>query len=147
MSLQRWNPFAELQRMQDEAEARWTGDRRQLAFQPLVDIYEEKDAIFVKAELPGVKAEDVQINCENSVLTLSGTRRLDKEENRDGYHRIERTYGSFTRSFSLPSTVDPGAIEASLDEGILTLRLPKRVEAQPRKIDVKVAAKKSAAHA
>ena len=87
------------------------------------------------------------INCENSVLTLSGTRRLDKEENRDGYHRIERTYGSFTRSFSLPSTVDSGAIEASLDEGILTLRLPKRVEAQPRKIDVKVAAKKPAAHA
>ena len=138
--LERWNPFAEIQRMQDEAFSRHQGsDRRQLAFAPLVDIFEDKDAIFVKAELPGVKAEDVHIHSENNVLTLSGTRKLEKEDNRDGYHRIERTYGSFSRSFSLPATVDASAIEATLEEGVLTLKLPKRADAQPRKIDVKSA--------
>jgi HSP20 family protein len=124
--------------MQDEVAARSGSDRRQLAFQPLVDIFEDKDAIFVKAELPGVRADDIHINSENNVLTLSGTRKLEQEENRDGYHRIERTYGTFARSFTLPNMVDTGHIEASLADGILTLKLPKRAEAQPRKIDVKV---------
>src|SRR5688500_16897904 len=112
--LERWNPFAEIQRMQDEVAGRWGSDRRQLAFQPLVDIFEDKDAIFVKAELPGVRADDITINSENNVLTLSGSRKLDQEENRDGYHRIERTYGTFARSFTLPATVDSTHIEASL---------------------------------
>ncbi len=137
--MDRWNPFAEISRLQDEVVNRWT-DRRQMAFQPLVDIFEDKDAIFVRAELPGVKADDVNINVENNVLTLTGERKLDNDENREGYHRIERAYGNFTRSFQLPNTVDAQHIEASLTDGVLSLRLPRRAETQPRRIEVKTTA-------
>lgn len=136
----RFDPFAELSRLQDELSqvARATRrDRREAAFQPVVDIYEGKDAIFVKAELPGVKPEDVHIHVENNLLTLGGERKLENVEDGEGYHRVESTYGSFTRSFQLPSTVDAESIDANLDAGVLTLKLPKRAEAQPRKIAVK----------
>ena len=136
----RFDPFAELSRLQDEM-ARvghaTRQDRREFQFQPVVDIFEAKDAIVVKAELPGVKAEDVNIHVEKNLLTISGERRLENEENRDGYHRIESAYGAFSRSFALPNHVQSEGIDASLDNGILTLRMPKRAEAQPRKIQVK----------
>ena len=138
--LGRFDPFAELSRLQDELSqvARATRrDRREAAFQPVVDIYEGKDAIFVKAELPGVKPDDVHIHVENNLLTLSGERRLENVDDGEGYHRVESTYGAFTRSFQLPNTVNPESIDANLDAGVLTLRLPKRAEAQPRKIAVK----------
>jgi HSP20 family protein len=136
----RFDPFAELSRLQDEMSrvAHATReDRREFQFQPVVDIFEAKDAIVVKAELPGVKADDVNIHVEKNLLTISGERRLENEENRDGYHRIESTYGTFSRSFSLPNHVNSEAIDANLENGILTLRMPKRAEAQPRKIQVK----------
>ena len=133
--LGRWDPFSEMSRLQDEM-SRWSGDRRG-GFVPPVDIYEDKEAIFVKAELPGVKVDDVHISVENNLLTIRGDRKLEREEKKDNYHRIERTYGSFTRSFTLPSTVQTDQIDADMKDGILTLRLPKRAEAQPRRISVK----------
>jgi HSP20 family protein len=116
-------------------EGRTLGGREML--RPAVDILEEEDAIVLKAELPGVKPEDVDITIENGMLTISGERRLESEEKRENYHRVESSYGSFSRSFALPDRVDPSSIEASMASGILNLRIAKRAEAQPRKIEVK----------
>jgi len=137
--LDRFNPFAEMSRLEDE----FLGGRgeRRMTFQPLVDIYEEKDAIVVKAELPGVKPDELSIQIENSVLTLSGKRQLEREDKRESYHRIERSYGSFTRSFVLPNTVDSAKISAEMEAGVLTLKLPRKPEAQPRRIEIKAAGK------
>lgn len=139
--LNRWDPFSELSRVQDEM-SRWLEPqgRRQASFAPAVDIFEEKDAILVKAELPGVKPDDVHINVERNLLTLRGERKLEKEDNKEGYHRIERAYGMFTRSFSLPDTVDTENIDASYDAGVLTVRLPKKASVQPKRIAVKAGA-------
>lgn len=133
--LSRWDPFSEISRLQGDLNRLWGESRA--GFQPAVDIFEEEGAIVMKAEVPGMKAEDLHVNVENGVLTLSGERKLENEEQREGYHRIERSYGSFTRSFVLPKTVDGESIDASLDGGLLTLRLPKREAAQPRRIEVK----------
>ena len=132
--LTRWDPFAELSRMQNDLN-RMRGEQR-LGFSPAVDILEEEEAILLTAELPGMKAEDVHVHVENNVLTLSGERRLENEEKKEGYHRIERSYGSFSRAFALPKTVDADAIEAKLEEGILRPRLPKRAAAERRRIAV-----------
>jgi HSP20 family protein len=137
-SLNRWDPFTEIARLQDEMSRHFaTGDRRAASFAPAVDIFEDKDAIFVKAELPGLKAEEVDIHVENDVLTISGERKLEKKDESAGYHRIERTYGSFTRSFSLPKNVAADQVEAEMTDGVLTVKLPKKAEAQPKKIAVK----------
>lgn len=139
--LNRWDPFTEIARLQDEMNRAWSqgqqGERRGAAFTPAVDIYEDKDAIYVKAELPGVKAEEVNIHVENDILTLSGERKLEKTEDKDGYHRIERVYGTFTRSFALPKNVAADSVEADLSDGILSVKLPKKAETQPKKIAVK----------
>jgi HSP20 family protein len=142
--LHRWDPFAELSRLQDDVarafrDTRGSGTR---SFTPPVDIFEEKDAIVVRAELPGVKAEDVQITVENDLLTIQGERKLERREEGEGWHRVESTYGTFTRSFALPKTVDASSIDANLEHGLLSVRLPKKVEAQPRKIEVKVSSAK-----
>ena len=136
--LDRWNPFAEMSRLEDEVWGR-NADTRRMTFQPRVDIYEDKGAIVVKAELPGTKTSDINIQVENNVLTLSGERKLENEANTETYHRIERAYGTFARSFVLPNTVDSTNIEAELTDGVLTLRMPRRAEAQPRRIEVKAA--------
>lgn len=144
--LGRFDPFEELSRLQDDwSRALGRRERGRVAFQPAVDIYESKDAIFVKADLPGVKAEDVTLHVENHVLTLTGERKMEKVESDEGWHRVESTYGAFTRSFQLPNGVDVEAIDASMNDGILTLKLPKRAEAQPRRIQVKTAGKEVSA--
>jgi HSP20 family protein len=107
------------------------------AFQVAVDIREEDDAFYVDAEVPGMSAEDVKVDVEKNVLTLSGERKVEKEEIEDTYRRVERQYGSFTRSFTLPETVDTDNISADLKEGVLALRLPKKEAPTPRKISVK----------
>lgn len=139
--LNRWDPFTEIARLQDEMTRHWSqapqGERRAASFAPAVDIFEDKDAIYVKAEIPGVKAEEVNIHVENNVLTLSGERKLAKAEDKDGYHRIERVYGTFTRSFALPNNVVSDQVEAELTDGILSVKLPKKAEPQPKKIAVK----------
>jgi HSP20 family protein len=134
--LTRWNPFEEMQRLQDEVFRPWGTGQRQ-ALRPAVDIHEDEGTIKVMAELPGLKPEDVHVEVEDNVLTLSGERRLEHEDQREGYHRIERAFGSFTRSFVLPRAVDAQSIDAQMKDGTLTIRLPKRAESQPRRIDVK----------
>ncbi len=138
--LSQFNPFAELSRLSDELRSS-RGDRRGYTFQPAVDIFEDKESIIVKAELPGVKTEDINVNVEKNVLTISGERKLHHEENKDGYHRIETSFGSFTRSFALPSTLDAETIDAQLDQGILTLKLRKKEKAPPKKVEVKAPAR------
>jgi HSP20 family protein len=106
-------------------------------FAPAVDIYEDDKTITVQAQVPGVKAGDVTINVENNVLTISGERKLERENKREGYHRIESSYGCFTRSFVLPESVDAEHVEASLSDGVLTVHIPKRPESAPKRIEVK----------
>ena len=108
---------------------------------PAVDIYEnEKKALVLKAELPDVKRENVSVTVENNTLTLSGERKFDTDVRKDSFHRIERAYGTFTRSFSLPATVDNSKVAAEFKDGVLTVTLPYREEAKPRTINVEVAA-------
>jgi HSP20 family protein len=132
--LTRFDPFAEMTRFQTEIARQLEGSR---SFSPAVDIYEDAEAIHVKAELPGVKSEDLKIDVENNVLSLRGERKLERQDEKDSYHRVERWYGSFARQFMLPRTVDAEKIEASLKEGVLTVRLPKRAEVKPRQISIK----------
>jgi HSP20 family protein len=115
-------------------------DRESMSlWNPAVDIFEEKDDVVIKAELPGMNKDDIDLRVENNVLTLTGQRKREKEVNEDGYFRSERAYGTFSRSFTLPTTVDVGKIAASYKDGVLTINLPKAEEAKPKQIDVKVA--------
>jgi HSP20 family protein len=135
--LTRWDPFAEIARLQDSLFSRTLPLETAREFRPSVDVYEDEKAIQVKADLPGIKPEEIKIEVENGVLTLSGERKLEKEENKDGYHRVERVYGSFCRSFVLPDAVESEKIEAKYHEGVLTVAIPKRPEVNNRK-EIKV---------
>ena len=133
-----WDPFADLNRIQREFEKSYFGPRTRPAdFAPPVDVYEDKDSLVLRAELPGVKREDIEVSIDSNVLTLKGERSLEKEEEGRRYHRVERTYGSFVRQFQLPSNIDPSSIDAKLSDGVLTIGLNKKEELKPRKIDVK----------
>jgi HSP20 family protein len=105
-------------------------------FVPAVDVYEDEQNVMLKLEVPGVNEEDLNVSLENSTLTVSGERKFEKEEKEENFHRIERRYGSFTRTFRLPSTVDPEKVEAAYDKGILKITLAKRAEAKPKQIKV-----------
>jgi HSP20 family protein len=105
---------------------------------PAVDLYEDEAAYIIKCELPEVGKEDVKVNLNENVLSISGERRVENEDKRDNYHRIERSYGQFYRSFSLPPNVNPEAINAEFKDGVLRLTLPKKEEAKPKQIQVKV---------
>jgi HSP20 family protein len=132
--LVRWDPFEEMNRLHDHFLS-GRGLTKQ-AFQVAVDIREEHDAFFVDAEVPGLAADDVHIDVEKDVLTIRGERKVEKEEIEDTYRRVERQYGSFTRSFTLPETVDADSISADLNNGVLALRLPKKEAPTPRSISV-----------
>jgi HSP20 family protein len=105
---------------------------------PAVDIFEQEGSIVLKAELPGVDPKDVDIRVENNTLTLRGERRFDNEVKRESYHRVERSYGAFTRSFSLPNMVDVEKIKAEYKDGVLRVTLPKKEEAKPKQISINV---------
>ena len=146
MNLVTYDPFRELRSLQDDVNrlftgtfSRGSGDNELMrgAWAPSVDIFENKDSIVLEAELPGMKPEDVNISIENNVLTLHGERRLEKKDEGDNFHRVERSYGSFTRSFTLPPTVSSENVDATFDSGILRLTLAKREEMKPRKIEIK----------
>ena len=107
-------------------------------FRPSVDIYDKGTEIVVHAELPGIKKEDIDVRVENNVLTLRGKKERKEEVKEEGFFRAERAYGSFSRSFSLPTTVDISKISAAYSDGVLTLRVPKSEAAKPRQIEVKV---------
>ena len=138
-----WDPFTDFNRVQRELERNFFGRRGVPAkapvadFSPAIDIHEEKDALVVSAELPGVKREEIEISLDGDVLTLKGERKLEKDEQTKKYHRVERSYGSFVRYFQLPTTVDAEKIEAKLADGVLTLRLPKKEALKPKKIELK----------
>jgi len=106
------------------------------AWAPAVDIYETDEKMVIKAELPGLRKEDVDIEVRDNTLTLRGERKFEKEIRRENYHRVERAYGSFQRSFTLPSTVKQEAIEAAFKDGILEISLPKAEEAKPKQIKI-----------
>jgi HSP20 family protein len=141
--LTRWDPWRELSRVQDEM-SRMVDDRlglragESLGWTPATDIYEDEEGLSLRFELAGVEPKDVDISFENGVLTLKGERKLEKEERKENYHRIERSYGAFTRSFSLPATVDAEKIRAESKNGVLSVLLPKKPEAKPKSIQVKV---------
>jgi HSP20 family protein len=133
-----WDPFADLNRVQREFEKSFFGPRtRNADFAPAVDVHEDAERLVLRAELPGVKREDIEVSIDANVLTLKGERKLEKEEQNRRYHRIERSYGTFVRQFQLPSNVDSAQIDAQLTEGVLTIALNKKQELKPRKIDVK----------
>ena len=123
-------PFGRLTTDEDLVSGTWT---------PAVDVAETQEKILVRVEVPGMKQEDIQIEFENGLLTLKGERKLEKTENGPTYHRVERAYGNFNRTFTLPRTVDPEKISASYRDGILEIEVPKKEEAKPKqiKIDIK----------
>jgi HSP20 family protein len=141
--LSRFDPFRDLARLQEEM-TRALGDDRlfrsgeSVGWTPSCDIYEDDEALTLRFELAGVEPKDVDIRFENGVLTVRGDRKLEHEEKRDNYHRVERQYGTFTRSFTLPGSVDGEKIRAEAKNGVLQVMLPKRAEAKPRSIQVKV---------
>ena len=138
----RWEPLRDLARLQDEM-ARMLEDRRfatgeSVGWTPGCDIYEDEEGVSLRFDLAGVDPKDVEVRFENGVLTLKGERKLEKEDKRENYHRIELNYGTFTRSFSLPGTVDAEKIRAESRNGVLPVTLPTTPEAKPRSIQVKV---------
>jgi len=148
MTLVRWDPFRELEDMSERLNRvfsrpslRNSGKENLTVadWVPTVDISESDGEYLIKAELPEVKKEDVKVTVENGVLTLQGERRQEKEEKSKRFHRVERSYGSFVRSFSLPESVDESSVKADYKDGVLNLHLPKSEKVKPKAIDVKVA--------
>lgn len=125
--------FSESYRSQQTSEDDWALGG---TWAPAVDIYEQDNNIVIKAELPGLDPKDVDIRLDNSVLTIKGERKLDNEVKKENYHRVERSYGGFTRSFTLPNTVDANNIKAEFKDGVLRITLPKREEAKPKQIQI-----------
>ncbi|HET9366041.1 MAG TPA: Hsp20/alpha crystallin family protein [Candidatus Angelobacter sp.] len=105
-------------------------------FVPAVDVYEDEHNLVLKLEVPGVNEEDLNVSLENNTLTVQGERKFEKEEKEENFHRIERRYGSFTRTFKLPSTADTDKVEAGYEKGILKITVAKRAEAKPKQIKV-----------
>lgn len=145
MGITRYDPFRDLRTLQDEVNrlfssnfSRGFGDEgfARGAWAPSVDIYENKDQIVLEAELPGMSREDFELTVENNVLTLRGERRFEKKEETDNYHRVERSYGNFSRSFTLPQTVSPESATAEYKNGVLRVVLRKREEVKARRIEI-----------
>lgn len=142
MALVRWSPIGTLAGMEIDRLNRMFSELESEAFNqawvPAVDIYEtDTHEVVIKAELPDVKKEDIGVSVENNVLTLTGERKPEQSK-REQFQRVERRFGSFSRSFTLPTSVDAGQIAASYKDGVLTIRLPRREEAKPRQITVNV---------
>jgi HSP20 family protein len=143
----RWDPFRDVAALQNRMNRLFEeqyGGREELttgAFVPPVDIYEDEHGIQLKLEAPGIDEKDLDIKVENNVLTVSGERKLEKEEKEENFHRVERRYGSFSRSFTLPNTVDTENIHADYENGVLKIRLAKRAEAKPKQIKVNIGQK------
>jgi HSP20 family protein len=141
MALVRWDPVTELAGIEiDRLNRMFAGlynEGIERAWVPAVDIFEtENHEVVIQAELPDFKREDLKVTFEQNVLTLHGSRTRDQEQKRDTFQRMERHYGSFTRSFTLPATVDASRISASYRDGVLTITLPQREDAKPRQIAV-----------
>lgn len=150
MAIVRYEPFRNLVTVQDRMNRifeeafrgapRGTEEEWALggAWAPAVDIYEHEGNLVLKAELPGIDPKDVDVQVENNVLTLRGERKFDSEVKREEYHRVERAYGTFSRSFTLPNVIDTGKIKAEFKDGVLRVTLPQREEAKPKQISIAV---------
>lgn len=142
MALVRWDPTRELASMEIDRLNRmfsdlWGEESLSRGWSPTVDIFTtDNHDVVIKADLPDMKREDISVTFENNVLTLKGERRFDSETTREHYLRTERFYGSFSRSFTIPATIDASRISASYKEGVLTVRLPQREEARPKQISI-----------
>ena len=153
--LTRWEPFRELSTMQDLMNRmnRLSRESRSpegpedalttTSFAPPVDIYEDEHNIILKIEVPGIDEKDIDVSVQNNTLTVHGERKIEKEEKEENFRRVERQYGSFSRSFTLPSSVDPGQVSARCDKGVLNINLAKKAEAKPTQIKVNVGSEKT----
>jgi len=113
------------------------------SFAPAVDVYEDEHNVTLKIEVPGIDEKDIDVRVENNTLTVHGERKFEKEEKEENFRRVERQYGSFTRTFTLPTTVDAEKIQANYDKGVLKIELPKKAEAKPKQIKVNVGSQKT----
>jgi HSP20 family protein len=141
--LSRFEPFRELSTLQDRINRAFResyngGDRDDSlttsSFAPAVDVYEDEHQVTLKIEVPGIDEKDIDVRVENNTLTVHGERKIEKEEKEENYRRVERQYGSFTRTFTLPTTVDTESVSATYDKGVLKIALPKKAEAKPKQI-------------
>ena len=143
-TLDRWEPFrgtssdSQLNRLFNDFFGRTSQDQNLTTWAPAVDIYEGEHELVVKADLPEIKPEELDVRVENNILTIRGERKFEKKVDEKNYLRVERAYGSFARSFSLANTVNTEAIKADYKDGVLTLSIPKREEAKPKQIKVNV---------
>lgn len=142
MNVIKYDPFRELRGLHDEMSRLFStqlperGEFAKGSWSPSVDIFEDENRLIVEAELPGMNREDFEISAENNVLTLKGERKFEKKTEGDNYHRIERSYGAFTRQFTLPQTVTADGASADFENGVLRIALPKREETKARKIEI-----------
>jgi len=144
MNLVRWNPFGEMSLLQnqmnrlfDTALQGWPGESNgTTSWMPAADIYESENELVVNLDLPGVDPKTVAVRVENNVLSIRGERQFDEKQNKENFHRVERPYGPFARSFSLSTSVDPETIRANYKVGVLSITLPKAEAAKPRKIQI-----------
>jgi len=150
--LTRWEPFREFSTLQDRINRvfrdTYRGEGRDEAlttssFAPAVDVYEDEHKVTLKIEVPGIDEKDIDVRVENNTLTVHGERKIEKEEKEENYRRVERQYGSFTRTFNLPQTVDVEKVAANYDKGVLNITLPKKAEAKPKQIKVNVGSEKT----
>jgi HSP20 family protein len=146
----RWDPFREFSTLQDRMNRLFRdsyGEREEAlttsTFAPAVDVYEDEHNVTLKIEVPGIDEKDIDVRVENNTLTVHGERKFEKEEKEENFRRVEQQYGSFTRSFTLPNTVDTDSIQANYDKGILKIQLAKKAEAKPKQIKVNVGSTKS----
>jgi len=148
MSIIRWEPLRELTSLQNEVNRLFssvsdmptagTAGANLRRWMPAMDLVEREDSFELRADLPGMKEEDVSIEFEDNVLTLSGERKNESEERQDGFYRVERAFGAFSRTLTLPKGIDPEAISAHFDNGVLEIRIPKPEESKPRRISIGV---------
>src|SRR5947207_11012075 len=148
--LTRWDPFREFSTLQDRMNRLFQqsyGDREEAlttsTFAPAVDVYEDEHNVTLKIEVPGIDEKDIDVRIENNTLTVHGERKIEKEEKEENFRRVERQYGSFTRSFTLPSSVDSGQVSAHYDNGVLKIKIAKNNEAKPKQIKVNVGSEKT----
>lgn len=148
--LTRWEPFRELSTLQDRINRAFresrTGEDDSLttsSFAPAVDVYEDEHQVSLKIEVPGIDEKDIDVRVENNTLTVHGERKIEKEEKEENYRRVERHYGTFTRTFTLPQTVDTEKVAATYDKGVLKIALPKKAEAKPKQIKITVGSEKT----
>ena len=140
MSLSRFDPLASVRLFEDAFTRLINEPRANRPWSPAVDIYETENDLVLKADLPEVDQKDIDVRVENQTLTISGERKFEEKQAENGYHRIERSYGSFVRSFAVPNTFDTEKVAAAFKNGVLTVTLPKKEHAKPRQVKIESAA-------